>query len=86
MKINYFYLVVAVILIVYPLIRYETVINAFGLASRVVTLKSFVALMYQSAYNRSALSIIGGVLLVRSLNSRRGKPLKDFDEGGQVNG
>jgi hypothetical protein len=79
-KINYFYLVTAVILISYPLIRYETALNTFGLAYKIVTLKSFVALMYQSAYSRSAMSIVGGVLLVRSLNTREGKLLKDFDE------
>ncbi|SKC68761.1 hypothetical protein [Maledivibacter halophilus] len=54
------YLIASVILIIFPMIPWQIMLNIFELK----------AAFYLSAYIRTALSILGGILLVRSFRKR----------------
>lgn len=58
-------LLFAIILIVFPIVPYTPFMKVFGIRS-LHSVKGIISLMYEAAYTRSAMSILGGILLVRS--------------------
>lgn len=58
-------LFIAISIIIFTIIPYETIVNYFGIRS-LHSLKGIISLMHESAYSRSAASILGGILLVKS--------------------
>lgn len=57
--------IVSMIFAIYPMIPYVTLVNIVGLGSP-NTLKGIFAITLISSYTRSALSMLGGIFLVRS--------------------
>lgn len=58
-------LILAVIIIIFPMIPFEASIKFFGISS-LHSFKGIISLLYESSYSRSVASILGGILLVKS--------------------
>ncbi len=62
-QVNYPFFIIALILVIIPMIPYVTMVNMI----HTIPYSGILILTFESAYTRSALSMLGGIFLVRSL-------------------